>query len=355
MNPLTKQRISGLFLAAAMLTMTGVAWGAAESCVSCHGDEKKVGPSHLIDLAQYKNTAHAEIADSNFGCRTCHDSVSANHPNDGIKVMATTNCTTCHADVMDEYYKSSHAKNAGCADCHNPHTAYAPTEVSGHDMNAMCANCHENKKMIQKHSEWLPQADLHIESLPCITCHSGSEDYVITMYIVKREEGSRYGDFKTATYDELKQRTGDKDILSLLDANEDKYISLAELRMFNRSADQKDLRLQGMMTPEKITHNFQVLSNRWDCSFCHASGPEAMQTSYIALPAADGTFDRAQVEKGAVLDAMYGTPDFYMLGSTRNPILDKIGLLIVLGGLIMPIGHGSMRFLTRKNRMGKGH
>ena len=355
MKPLTTQRISSLILATALLVPFGMAWGGNQECLSCHGDSKKVGSSYLVDPMQYKNTAHAQIADSNFGCRTCHDSVSSNHPNDGIKVLASTSCSTCHAEVLNEYFKSKHAKNAGCGDCHNPHTAYSPTEVSGHDMNKMCGKCHENEKMVRKHSEWLPQAELHIDSLPCITCHSGSKNYVITMYIIKRQEGNRFGDFKTASYDELKKMSGEKDIQSLIDVNNDGYISLAELRLFNSSSGHGNVRLQGMMTPEMITHNFQVLSNRWDCSFCHASGPAAMQTSYVALPKPDGSFSRAPVEKGAVLDAMNGTPDFYMLGSTRNPILDKLGLLIIVGGLIMPIGHGSLRFLTRKNRMGKGH
>lgn len=343
-----------IVMSIALLMASGFAF-AADNCLSCHADSKKVGNTHVVDPVRYKHTAHAELAGSNFGCRTCHETVSQNHPQDGLKSVATTSCTTCHADVMQEYFKSTHAKNAGCGDCHNPHTSFAPTEVSGHEMNKMCEKCHENAKMTKKHSEWLPQAELHIDSIPCITCHSGSEKYVITMYIIKRQDNKRFGDFKTASFDELKQLSGGKDIQSLIDVNRDNYISLSELRLFNTSPEHQNVRLQGMMTPEVITHNFQVLSNRWDCSFCHASGPEAMQTSYVAIPEANGTFTRATVEKGAVLDAMNGTPDFYMLGSTRNPILDKIGLLIVLGGLIMPIGHGSLRFLTRKNRTGKGH
>ncbi len=38
------------------------------------------------------------------------------------------------------------------------------------------------------------------------------------------------------------------------------------------------------MTPEVVTHNLQILDNRWDCTFCHASGPEAMQTSFSPSP-----------------------------------------------------------------------
>jgi hypothetical protein len=56
------------------------------------------------------------------------------------------------------------------------------------------------------------------------------------------------------------------------------------------------------------------------------------------------------VEKGAVLDALYGTPDFYMMGSTKSATLNVFGLVIIGCGLIMPLGHGLLRFLTRKNR-----
>lgn len=110
------------------------------------------------------------------------------------------------------------------------------------------------------------------------------------------------------------------------------------------------MRLWGMMTPEVVTHSYQILDNRWDCSFCHAAGPKTMQTSYVAFPDQNGTYSRLGVEKGAVLDLLYGTPDFYMMGSTRSTPLNIIGALILAGGLMVPIGHGTFRFLTRKNR-----
>jgi len=110
------------------------------------------------------------------------------------------------------------------------------------------------------------------------------------------------------------------------------------------------MRLWGMMMPEVMTHSFQILNNRWDCTFCHSSGSKAMQTSYLALPEKDGRYNRLNVEKGAILDLLYGTPDFYMMGATRSNTLSIIGLTIIGGGLLMPIGHGTLRFLTRKNR-----
>jgi hypothetical protein len=75
-----------------------------------------------------------------------------------------------------------------------------------------------------------------------------------------------------------------------------------------------------------------------------------MQVSYVAFPRPDGSYVRVPVERGAVLDLLYGTPDFYMMGATRNAALSQIGLGIIVAGLIMPVGHGALRFLTRKNR-----
>ena len=43
-----------------------------------------------------------------------------------------------------------------------------------------------------------------------------------------------------------------------------------------------------------MTHDFRTLENRWDCSFCHASGPGAMQTSFVSLAQEDGRNDDAQ-------------------------------------------------------------
>ena len=126
--------------------------------------------------------------------------------------------------------------------------------------------------------------------------------------------------------------------------------SLAELRAFNTSNEYKGLGLWGMMEAEAVVHRYDILDNRWDCTFCHASGPQAMQTSYVAFPNEDGTYTSVAVEKGAVLDALIGTPDFYMMGSTRSDTLSILGLLIVAGGMGVPLVHGTFRYLTRKNR-----
>lgn len=335
---------------AVLMALAGPVTAASQDngkCLSCHGQKSitEKGERFYVNPAKFAATTHAVI-----GCPACHDKVSSNHPYDGA-IPSKATCKECHAPVQAEYSRSFHGTKAACADCHNPHEVKAPVSVSGDEINAHCARCHDSKKTIQSHSKWLPQADLHIEAMPCITCHTGSKNYVITMFIENRNPGDKHNGFKMATQEELSRLLpGNRPLKSLIDGNGDGLISLKELRNFNTDARSKDMRLWGMMTPEVVTHSYQILENRWDCTFCHASGPQAMQTSYVSFPEKDGSYTRVAVEKGAILDILYGTPDFYMLGSTRSTPLNIIGALILVGGLMMPVGHGTFRFLTRKNR-----
>ncbi len=339
-----------LCLAILLLPLTGTE--AAEGvrttgCLRCHGDAAITGNGKgylYIDPVKFAGTTHALI-----GCVSCHDRVTATHPADGIR-PSRADCGECHAKVLREYTQSLHGTRAACTDCHDPHLAKPVTVVSGRDINAQCGKCHDAGKTVATHGKWLPQADLHIAAIPCITCHTGSKNYVITLYIERRAEGKPHGDFRPATFEELSRLTGEKGIASLVDTNGDGAVSIAELRRFNREAKSKGMRLWGMMMPETVTHSYQILENRWDCTFCHASGPKAMQTSSVAFPQRNGQYARLPVEKGAILDLLYGTPDFYMMGSTRSTPLSILGGVIILGGLMMPVGHGTLRFLTRKNR-----
>ena len=340
------------FVVFMLLTASASAAGPGnETCMSCHNRQEIISPAGkkvYIDPVKFAATTHSIV-----GCTSCHDRVSAGHPADGSAPPKAT-CGDCHGPVAMEYSKSLHGSKAGCNDCHNPHEVRLPMFMSSEQINSKCARCHDTRKTIKSHAKWLPQADLHIDSLLCITCHTGSKDYVITMTIESHLPGSRET-FKSATYEELAKLTQGEDISRLLDANGDNLVSLKELRSFNHHLRGQNMRLWGMMTPEVVTHSYQILENRWDCSFCHASGPKAMQKSFIAFPDKNGGFTRLAVEKGAILDMLYGTPDFYMLGSTRSTALNIIGALIIVAGLSFPVCHGFFRFLTRKNRKGIDH
>lgn len=335
------------------LLIVALAWAASafanpnEACLKCHGDKAIIskGGGHLfIDPVTFAGTTHELI-----GCTSCHDAISSQHPHDGIR-PPRAQCRECHAVIQREYAQSLHGGNASCTDCHNPHMVRQPMAVSGDFINAQCNKCHDKAKTVTTHSKWLTQADLHVDAMPCITCHTSSKNYVIIMYIEKRQANKPHSDFREATYAELAEAAGGKDISQLIDVNGDGKIEMSELRRFNTNAKYNDMRLWGMMMPEQVTHSYQILDNRWDCTFCHSTGTKAMQTSFVAFPGKDGRYTRMQVEKGAVLDLLFGTPDFYMMGTTRSTALNIIGALILVGGMMMPIGHGSLRYLTRKNR-----
>ncbi len=340
---LTKTSLWLVLLLALLLPVSALAM-ENEDCLGCHNDSDMVGEELFINAQVFDHTVHAEM-----GCASCHDNVTEEHPDDGL-TPAKAGCLDCHENINEDYAGSVHANNASCGDCHNPHQVRGLTEVSGHDLNQQCAVCHESADMVQQHDEWLPQANLHIAKLPCISCHTESDDYEIVLYIIQKESDKVLGDFELSALDDLQKLGGEKGAQGVIDLNGDDFISLTELRTFHRNPANEDLRLQATLMPSDVSHKIEILEDRYDCSYCHAAGPEAVQTSYVALPTAGGGYQRIDVEKGAVLDALYGTPDFYMMGATRNASMNIIGLLIILGGLVMPIGHGTLRFFTRKNR-----
>ena len=348
MKHFMKILLLGSALSLMILNPLGTVWAMGnEDCQGCHSDPELVGEEYFIDRQTFDHTIHASM-----GCQGCHESVSDGHPDDGVPPSKAV-CLDCHQEVNQQYHQSAHAEYAVCGDCHNPHIARGLSKVSGYDMNRMCARCHAPADVAQTHERWLPQSELHIAMLPCISCHTASEDYVIVLNIIQRESDAVFGDFVLSDYPTLKALGKGQDVQRLIDLNGDDFVSLTELRSFNRNPLNNALLLKGTLTPKEITHTVEILDNRWDCSFCHASGPEAMQTSFLALPASDGSYQRIRVERGAVLQALNGTPDFYLTGTTRSASLNILGLLILLGGCLMPIGHGALRFLTRKTRQNK--
>jgi hypothetical protein len=336
------------FVSACTFVLLGAGSGALaledEDCLGCHADATVVGEQLTINQATFDATPHAEA-----GCSACHAGVSEAHPDDGSKPSRAA-CGDCHEVVGAEYAETTHAANATCVDCHNPHAVKAQAEASGSEMNRPCAGCHDSQTMVTSHTQWLPQTDVHLAVLPCISCHTGSEKLVLELYLAPRERAAAGEKMPLATYAELVALAAGGNPASLLDLNGNKLVSIEELRSFNNNSAYKGLRLQGLMVPASQTHSYDILYNRWDCTFCHATGPSSLQTSFLSVPQADGNYRRIPVENGAVLSVLYTTPDFYMIGSTRNSTLNLIGVLILAGGLVMPVGHGLLRFLTRKNR-----
>lgn len=355
-QPLTLQRIAAVSAVIAACGLTpqigqadpGFTFGAGadknNTCLTCHKDKELVGAANQINPKAFQHTTHAQI-----GCKTCHNTVSDTHPKDG-KIALTTTCADCHNDIATEYSISKHSLSVtNCSACHNPHTVHKPGEVFALDLNKTCTACHNKDRIAASHAEWLPQTNLHLGSISCVTCHTKSDNYVLSVYVSRRDQ-KKAGETRVADYAYLSAKANSDNITKLVDRNQDNYISIEELRKFNTIPANKDLYLKAVLTPIKTTHAFQISDKSWNCTFCHASGPDAAQISRLVLPKKDGTFQQMDIEKGASISALNVIPDFYMMGSSRNNILNMFGAFILVGGMVMPVGHGFFRFLTRKNR-----
>ena len=62
------------------------------------------------------------------------------------------------------------------------------------------------------------------------------------------------------------------------------------------------------------------------------------------------------MQEGAILDILWGTPDFYMIGasSTRSSWMNLFGLGMVAMGTVFVSGHSFVRILTRRRRRRHG-
>jgi hypothetical protein len=87
-----------------------------------------------------------------------------------------------------------------------------------------------------------------------------------------------------------------------------------------------------------------------ECASCHRQGAEPFQTVTVSVVSPDGKPVRYKAQRevlGSVL-SVESLREFYAVGGTRNLVLDILFVLAVLGGLSVPIGHQTMKFIVRR-------
>ena len=94
MFAITKQQITslGLFLACLLCPVYSLGMDSAD-CLDCHTDTDTVGEEFVVEMTPFANSAHADV-----GCTSCHESVTDEHPDDGIS-PSRANCLECHDDA----------------------------------------------------------------------------------------------------------------------------------------------------------------------------------------------------------------------------------------------------------------
>ena len=149
----------------------------APSCVDCHGSHEILpkadanspvaaarvpatcGTCHEGILHQYDAGVHAAALKSGNPaapqCATCHTAHTIQRTDsEPWKLSVTSECGTCHAQVVDSFRRTFHGKVnqlgfgrvAACADCHGAHdvqpAANPASSIAKTNLVATCGKCH---------------------------------------------------------------------------------------------------------------------------------------------------------------------------------------------------------------------
>lgn len=337
---------------------------AGAACLGCHAMEalaRELPNGETLSL-HVPADVFARSVHGPFGCAGCHATIDpAVHPGQPgeiaslreYSVLRAEACRMCHADAAEQHDGSLHAARVRdgsplapvCTGCHGAH------EVTPRTAYETCVRCHSAD--LAAHAEWLPNAGHHQEVVSCAACHAPEVPRMIDLRLydsaagrwVVAREGAPSFEQQAAAAD----ANGDG-----LDAGELRAL-LAEV---NRGAA-TPLTLRGRVElrepvqAHRLTPREQALRA---CDNCHRYGSEPFRNVAVSVVGADGRPLRHAAHPdilGSAL-AVESLPEFYAIGGTRSRFLDALFLLALAGGIGVPLGHMTLKWLFQKRRPGSG-
>jgi predicted CXXCH cytochrome family protein len=139
---------------------------ANQDCLSCHGRpdlamERDGGPVSLfVDEEAFNLSTHAGTA-----CSQCHSEARPSDTRACETIVASVDCSVCHAEQVEDYEASTHGTlNARsdpdaptCLDCHDKHATQAKTVHTSptfpDKVPFLCARCHRAGEQAAKRIE----------------------------------------------------------------------------------------------------------------------------------------------------------------------------------------------------------
>lgn len=339
---------------------------ADQTCLGCHSSrDLKKELANGETLALYVDAeAFAKSVHKVLGCAACHSDVDPKkHPGAGRKVSSareysiaqTEACRQCHEDAFKQHEGSIHATRLRqgnplapvCTDCHGSHSVSPKTAYE------TCVGCHA--AALGAHQKWLPNAGLHHEVVSCAACHA---PMALRMIDLRLYDGAAKGwalEKEGSPLFEKLARSMDADGNGL-DAAELRNL----LRELNRDATAAPRTLRGRVELRTGVEAHQLSDKAKAikaCDNCHRYGAEPFQNIMVSITGPDGRAVRyrAQNEVLTSVLSVETLREFYAIGGTRSKFLDALFVLALLGGLAVPIGHMTVRWLSaRKLKRGKG-
>ena len=189
-----------------------------QKCLVCHGMKTMAYRDPLthqvvslyVDGDQMAVSNHA-----NLSCSHCHTSGYKQFPHrekaQRIALEGILYCTDCHHDnkafpqaqfekIEEEFKQSVHFQKQpyqfDCFTCHNPHDFRRAAKIDTLDekidqTNTICLNCHQQEINKGISHNWLPNLQLHWQSVRCIDCHTPIFQESVH-HIIKPERSKQY-------------------------------------------------------------------------------------------------------------------------------------------------------------------
>lgn len=338
---------------------------ADTACLGCHSLEAmaKTLPNGETLSLHVPAEPYARSVHRVLGCTTCHGDIDTSvHPATGKDIQSLRQytldraqaCRMCHAGAAEHYEGSRHAARVAAGDpiapvCTGCHGSHAVTPRTAYDT---CVRCHSAD--LAAHGEWLPNAGHHQEVVSCAACHAPEAPRMIDLRLYDGAAGNW-----------AVEREGARPFLELaaaadadgngLDATELRNL-LAEV---NRDAP-GPLTLRGRveLREDVLAHRLVAREGAIRaCDSCHRYGSEPFRIVTISITGPDGRPLRHPAQTGILGSALAveSLPEFYAIGGTRSRFLDLLFLLALAGGIGVPIGHMTVKWLFRKQRARRGN
>jgi len=329
------------------------------TCNSCHADKAALvkGGVHynlsfqVADILIRRGNLNAPV------CTDCHGFHTVG-PKDSYETISGVPCRKCHEDIFAIYGKSMHgmARARGehkaplCSSCHFAHEVGFTAMTD--KMKAACLGCHKDAE--DAHKKWLPNAELHLSAIACAACHAPAAGKGIYLQVIDRNTGKQISEGKllellgtdAASLAERLNAHGEG-----VDSGELSFI----LRQLNKKGAQVNVTFVGKMDVTRYSDAHQLSLRKSavkECESCHSKDSKFFKNVTLAVIKADGrmaTFS-AQTDTIGSLGSARATGSFYVLGGTRITMLDWLGMLMIVGGMLLPIAHIAVRIMTVSHR-----
>jgi len=318
-------------------------------CQGCHPEKYKQFQGSIHSNMLMQGNLNAPV------CTDCHGAHSV-----GPKALAETisgvPCKKCHEKTFEIYKESVHgqAKINGkavapiCSSCHSAHEVRPA--LASRSPRATCFGCHKNA--MDAHKEWLPNAEVHLEAVACTACHVPDVERRVYLRIIDSNSGENISQTK------IKESLGENyENLTVAKAN---GIEGQQLwAMYQKLSDTgTKASMVGTLGLEDCNQSHRVAPKTKaikQCDKCHDADSKFFKAVAMTLITPDGHEEHYNVNP-TVLGSMFTMlplNQFYALGSTRLKLLDILGVLMVIGGMSVPIAHITLRILTSPIREAK--